>query len=185
MLKEARMRVLFTVQPATGHFHPLVPVATSLAEAGHDVAVCTARSFRSEVDAFGLRHIDAGLDWLTGDQSTWSAFPPMPPPGPAFARFVVTVFADVTAAHIVPDLLDVARDFQPDLIVRESMEYGGCITAEMLGIPHASVAGNAMSAIDDPGVHYFPGNRRLVTEALDAHRKRFGLDPDPGTLMPF
>ena len=69
------MRVLFTVQPSTGHLHPLVPVARALSHAGHDVAVCSASSFRGEVEAFGLAHLDAGLDWVTADHSTWTAFP--------------------------------------------------------------------------------------------------------------
>ena len=179
------MRVLLTVQPSTGHLHPLVPVAAALASSGHDVMVCSSASFRPEVEAFGLTHVTAGLDWLTGDQRTWGAFPPMPPPGFEFARFVVTMFADVTTGHMVPDLLELARRWRPDLIIRESMEYGGCIAADAVGIPHASIAGNAYSAIDSPTVHYFPGNRRMVAEPLARHRQQFGLSPDPGVEMPF
>lgn len=103
------MRVLLTVQPSSGHLHPLVPVATALAGAGHDAAVCSSASFRPNVEAFGLPHLDVGLNWLAGDQRTWGSFPPMPPPGPDFARFVVTMFAEVTAAHMVPDLLALGR----------------------------------------------------------------------------
>jgi UDP:flavonoid glycosyltransferase YjiC (YdhE family) len=179
------MRALFTVQPSVGHLHPLVPVASALSAAGHEVAVCTSASFRSQVDAFGLTHIDAGRDWLASDQSTWDAFPPMPPPGPEFAAFVVTMFADVTTRRMVPDLLSIASEWRPDLVVRESMEYGGCVAAESLGIPHASVAGNGYSAVDSPAIHYFPGNRRAVAEPLARHREHFGLAPDPDVEMPF
>lgn len=179
------MRVLFTVQPSTGHLHPLAPVARALEDAGHEVAVCSARSFGPEIEAFGLSHIEAGLDWLTSDQSTWGEFPPMPPPGPEFGRFVVTMFADITTRAMVPDLMAVAEAWKPDLIVREGMEYGGCIAAECVGIPHASIAGNAYAAVDSPNVHYFPGNRLLVAEPLALHRDRFGLPPDPETRMPF
>ena len=179
------MRVLFTVQPSTGHLHPLVPVARALASAGHELAVCSSPSFRADVESFGLTHVDAGLDWLASDQATWTAFPPMPPPGPAFAAFVVTVFADITARRMAPDLLRIAHDWKPDLIVRESMEYGGCLAAERLGVPHASVAGNGYSAIDSPDVNYFPGNRRLVAEAMRRHRDELGLPADADNLMPF
>jgi MGT family glycosyltransferase len=179
------MRVLLTVQPSSGHLHPLVPVARALSSAGHDVAVCSSPSFRKEVEAFGLTHIDAGLDWITSDHSTWGAFPPMPPPGPEFAAFVVTVFADITASRMVPDLLEIAAGWQPDLIVRESMEYGGCLAAERLGIPHASIGGNGYSAIDSPDVHYFPGNRRMVADEMARHRQKLDLPPDPETMMPF
>jgi UDP:flavonoid glycosyltransferase YjiC (YdhE family) len=179
------MRILFTVQPSVGHLHPLVPVAAALDDAGHEVAVATARSFRSEVEGCGLTHLDAGLDWLTSDQSSWGAFPPMPPPGPEFAAFVVTMFADVTTTAMVPDLLAIAREWRPDLIVREGMEYGGCIAAECLGIPHASVAGNAYAAVDSPDIHYFPGNRLMVAEPLARQREQHGLPPDPDVRMPF
>jgi UDP:flavonoid glycosyltransferase YjiC (YdhE family) len=179
------MRVLFTVQPSIGHLHPLVPVAQALVGAGHEVAVCSSPSFRPEVQAFRLPHIDAGLDWLTAKHSTWGAFPTMPPPGPEFAKFVVTVFADITTSHMVPDLLRIAAEWRPDLIVRECMEYGGCLAAEALGIPHVSIAGNGYSAIDSAQVRYFPGNRAMVAEPMARHRNQFGLAPDPENLMPF
>jgi UDP:flavonoid glycosyltransferase YjiC (YdhE family) len=137
------------------------------------------------VEAFGLPHLDAGLDWITSDHSTWGAFPPMPPPGPEFGAFVVRVFADITARHMVPDLLEISDTWRPDLIVRESMEYGGCLAAERLGVPHASIGGNGYSAVDSPEVHYFPGNRRLVAEPLARHRTALGLSPDPDNNMPF
>jgi UDP:flavonoid glycosyltransferase YjiC (YdhE family) len=179
------VRVLFTVHPSVGHLHPLVPVARALSDAGHDVAVCSSASFRPAVEAFGLTHMDAGLDWLMSDQSTWDAFPPMPPPGPEFARFAVTTLADITTRRMVPDLLGIAHRWSPDLIVREGMEYGGCLAAEQLGLPHASVAGNAYAAVDSPEIHYFPGNRRMVAEPLARHREEVGLPPDPNNLMPF
>jgi UDP:flavonoid glycosyltransferase YjiC (YdhE family) len=95
------------------------------------------------------------------------------------------MFADITTGEMVPDLLAIADDWKPDLIVREGMEYGGCITAESLGIPHVSIAGNAYAAVDSPQVHYFPGNRLLVAEPLARHREQFALPPDPETIMPF
>src|ERR1051325_5368564 len=113
------MRILFTVQPSVGHLHPLVPVARAAQAGGHDVVVCSSASFRPDVEAFGLPHTPAGLDWLTADHSTWTAFPPMPPPGPEFGKFVVTVFADVTTRRMVPDLLRIGEEWGPALVVRE------------------------------------------------------------------
>ncbi|MDP9326069.1 MAG: glycosyltransferase [Candidatus Dormibacteraeota bacterium] len=179
------MRVLFTVQPSTGHLHPIAPVAQALARAGHEVVVCSGPSFRDEVEAFGLTHKDAGLDWLTHDFSTWTAFPPMPPPGPEFGQFVITVFADITTDRMVPDVLAFAKEWGPDLIVREAMEYSGCLVAEKLGIPHVSIAGNGYSAVDSPDIHYFPGNNRLVAEPMARHREKLGLPADPDNRMPY
>jgi UDP:flavonoid glycosyltransferase YjiC (YdhE family) len=180
-----RVRVLFSVHPAAGHLHPLVPVARALSDVGHDVAVASAPSFRPEVESFGLEHVGAGLDWLISDQSTWDAFPPMPPPGPAFPAWVVLTLADITTRRMVPDLLAIAGEWSPDLIVREGMECGGAVAAERLGIPHASVAGNAYAAVDSPAINYFPGNRLMLAEPLARHREQFGLPPDPEVRMPF
>ncbi len=179
------MRALLTVHPAVGHLHPLVPVARALEGAGHEVAVASAPSFRGEVEAFGLRHVGAGLDWSMSDPAMPDAFPPRPPPGPDFPGWVVTTLADVCAGRMVPDLLEIAPGWRPDLIVREGMEFGGCIAAERLGIPHASVAGNAYAAIDSPAIGYFTGNRLMVAEPLARHRARVGLPSDPEVRMPF
>ena len=104
------MRALLTVHPADGHLHPLVPVARALSDAGHDVAVASSASFRPEVESFGLEHLDAGLDWLMSDRSTYDAFPPMPPPGPEFPAWAVLTLADITTRRMVPDLLASAEE---------------------------------------------------------------------------
>jgi UDP:flavonoid glycosyltransferase YjiC (YdhE family) len=180
------MRALFTVQPAIGHLHPLLPVARALEDAGHAVAFCSSASFRQEVEIFGFDCFDAGVDWVAADRSTWTAFPPMPPPhDPAFPDFVVTLFADITTRVMVQGLLALARRWQPDLIVREVMEWSGCIVGELLDIPHASVGGNAYSGVDSPAIGYFPGNRRFAAAPYARHRAEFGLSPDPEMRDPF
>ena len=180
------MKALFTVQPAIGHLHPLVPVAQALEDSGHEVAFCSSAGFRPEVEAFGFDYFDAGIDWVAADRSTWTPFPTMPAPSdPAFPEFVVTVFADVTTRAIVPDLLTVAEEWRPDLIVREVMEWGGCLAGALLGIPHASVGGNAYSGVDSPEIRYFPGNRFFAAAPYARHRAEFGLPPDPELEEPF
>jgi UDP:flavonoid glycosyltransferase YjiC (YdhE family) len=180
------MKALFTVQPAIGHLHPLIPVARALEEAGHEVAFCSSVSFRPDVEAFGFDCFPAGLDWVTSERSTWTHFPPMPPPpDPAFPEFVVTVFADITTRAMVPDVLAIAQEWRPDVIVREVMEWSGCLVGELLRIPHASVGGNAYSGVDSPEIRYFPGNRLFAAEPYSRHRVELGLPPDPEMRDPF
>jgi UDP:flavonoid glycosyltransferase YjiC (YdhE family) len=170
------VRVLFTTQPFTSHLHVLVPVANALADAGHHVAVASSSSFGPEIESFGLTHIPAGLDWQGSDRSTWPQFRPS---RPGLGALVVTAFADVTAKHTAAGLLGVAREWRPDLIVRESWEYGGCLAAERLGILHASVAQDGLSAVDDPALG------RMIAEPLARHRAALGLPPDPEGAMRF
>jgi MGT family glycosyltransferase len=180
------MKALFTVQPAIGHLHPLIPVAQALESAGHEVAFCSSASFRPEVERYGFEYFNGGLDWVTSDLTTWTAFPPMPPaPDPAFPAFVRTVFADITTRAMVPDVLAVGEAWRPDLIVREVMEWSGCLAAELLDLPHASVGGNAYSGVDSPEITYFPGNRRFAADPYARHRAELGLPPDPKMENPF
>ena len=74
------MRALFTTQPGTGGFRPLVPFARALADAGHAVAFACPPLFSPQVEAAGFAAFPAGIDWLAAEMTT--AFPDAPPPGP-------------------------------------------------------------------------------------------------------
>lgn len=170
------MRVLFTTQPAFGHFHPLVPLAHSLAAAGHEVAVACSRSFAPTVAACGLRAIPAGLDWLEEGGGPARAFPALAsiPHGPTRAAWAMAnVFGGVTAALMAADLLALAADWPFDLVVRETREFGGCLAAEQLGIPHAIVETVAAQPTLWP----------LLAAPLAQHRAALGLPPDPELAM--
>jgi UDP:flavonoid glycosyltransferase YjiC (YdhE family) len=172
------VRVLFTTQPGLGHFHPLLPVAVGLRDRGHLVAFATSASFGRQVVAAGFPAFAVGKDWLAVDMVR--AFPEMAaiPPGPdryAWARRAI--FAGATARDTTPDLVDLARRWDADLIVREAAEYGGCLAAEVLGLPHAMVR-------TDFGSSSY-GDRHHVADALSGLREHFGLPPDPDVAMPF
>jgi len=95
------------------------------------------------------------------------------PPGPErYAWAQVAFFAGRTAAATVPDLLVLADGWRPDLVVRGAAEYGGCIAAEALDLPHAAtrVARPTASA-------------GLVVDALDERRVQIGLPTDPTAEM--
>lgn len=168
------MRVLFTTQPAVGHFHPLVPLAHALTSAGHEVAVACAPAFCPTVAASGLPAIPAGLDWLEEDFE--GAFPALTamPRGPGRLEWILAnVFAGVTAERMAADLLALAPARPFDLVVRETIEFGGCLAAERLGIPHAVVQ------VITP----WPGHEAVLTAPLARHREALGLPPDPDLAM--
>lgn len=152
--------------------------AGGLRRRGHGEAFASGRSFASDIEAAGFTSFAAGRDWLTAEMG--QALPDMAlhPPGPArYAWARATVFAGHTAQEAVPDLLAVARSWHPELIVREAAEYGGCLAAEVLGLPHAVVR-------TDSGSSSY-ADRGHVAASLNAARARFGLPPDPDTAMPF
>jgi len=166
------MRVLFTTQPLSGHVHPLLPFAHALAEAGHVVAFATHATLATTIIRAGFRHFPAGLDWASNDRLPEFRTLPFGPERTAFIRR--EVFAGLRPRHLLPDLLAVAADWSPDLIVHDEREYGGGLAGEILGLPHAAVG---ILATGD----FIP--RPPIVAALDAHRTGHGLPPDPDLAM--
>jgi len=165
------MRVLFTCIPAYGHFHPLLPFARALADAGHEVAFATGANFAPVVAHTGFRHFTAGLDSDVND-----LVPRLRTlTGPDRVAFMGReVFGELRPRHLIPDVLALAATWPPDLIVRDEREYGGRIAAEALGLPHAAVC---VIAIGD----FVPPER--VVAPLNALRAAHSLPPDPGLAM--
>src|SRR4051794_40702382 len=159
------MRALFTTQPATGTFRPLVPFARALVVAGHDVAFACSPSFRPHVEAAGFEMFPAGIDWLIAEMA--GAFPEAPPPGPARMAWIPTLWRLITARATVPDLLAIADRWEPDVFVRAPSESGACLAAEILGRPHAVA-----------GAIWFRSLESDIAPYNEA-RRAFGLPPDP------
>ena len=171
------MRMLFTTLQLAGHFQPLVPIARAAVAAGHEVAFTCAPSFIPTVERAGFRAFPAGFD--NRGRSVHELFPGfLTVPGHVVGAWAVpNIFVGVYAVAMVPDLLTIAREWRPDLIVRDANEYGGCVAAEVLGIPHALVRTSSTCS------HY--GLRHLVAEPLARLRELNGLPPDPDDAMPF
>src|SRR5215210_2415846 len=128
------MRVLFTSLPATGHLNSLMPVALATRRAGHDVAICTTPGLAAEVLERGLVHLRGG-----GGSIEEFFTPETPRTARERAPWVREhVFAKAAPNRLVPDLREHVAAWRPDLIVRESAEFAGCIVAEQVGLPHAS-----------------------------------------------
>jgi len=165
------MKVLFTTQPASGHFHPLVPFARELVAAGHEVAIATSRSFCPTVEALGFRAIPVGLDWLESEPAV--AFPEFKDVHPEeHTWFFFSIFFDKGLRAMLPDLLEAAASWRPDVIVREYWEPAGGFAAERLGIPSAT-AGIGL---------FFPPQmfRDYFGQTIDELRSQYDLPPDPG-----
>jgi len=84
-------------------------------------------------------------------------------------------FAGVNAKTALPKLQATIREWRPDLVVRDSVEYGALVAAEAGGVPHARVAVHSVSFEE-----VFP---LLVGAPLDALRAAAGLPPDDGASL--
>jgi UDP:flavonoid glycosyltransferase YjiC (YdhE family) len=159
------MRALFTTQPGTGMFNPLVPFARALQDAGHDVAFACAECFRPDVEAAGFDTFPAGLDWRNDRMTEF--LPDTPPPGPSRSLWIQRLWRYTTARAMVPDLMALTDHWRPDRLVREGHEYGACLTSELAGVPHVVA-----------GALWFRPHAPLAAP-LDELRVELGLSPDP------
>jgi UDP:flavonoid glycosyltransferase YjiC (YdhE family) len=133
------MRVLFTNQPSMGHWHPLVPLAQALQARGHEIAFASTPNFSPIIEAKGFRCFRAGVDESDEEVQERRKQQATRTPGEAANFMQSSVFAGTRAEHSLPDLLQIMRGWQPNVVVRENTEYAGCIAAEHGGFPHAVV----------------------------------------------
>lgn len=163
------MRVLFTSQSGSGHWHPLIGVARSLAAAGYEVAFATTSEACAAIAANGITCFPAGRDEAAEMLRERRLYLGTLSPAEQVAFMVANVFAGTTAEQALPDMLTIGRTWQPTVVVRENLEFSGLLMAEALGLPHAVVQVAAWR----PYVH------RLAGEALDRLRMSIGLPSDP------
>lgn len=168
------MRILFTTQPGTGHLHPLLPLAHALQADGHTVAFATSASFCPQISKYGWQTFPVGLDWLESEPE--KVFPEMEDMSLSERDEMITeIFVDISANHMVHDLIPLCKEWKPDVIVRDYTEYGGCIVGELLQIPHA-VVGLGM---------YLPDyiTKFALQKPLAYIRSAYGLPPTPAMEM--
>src|SRR5437899_1958759 len=67
-LSRRLQRFLFSTIEGYGHFHPLVPLARALKEAGHDVAFAARPSLQPRVAAAGFTFFPLGGDLATDSE---------------------------------------------------------------------------------------------------------------------
>ena len=110
------MRVLFTTQPLSGHWHPLVPLAQALLSSGHEVAFATLPGFCSTIEAKGFRTFPVGVDETKEDAGQINeqiASCTEPPHSLAVLRYV---FAGIRADRMLPDMLDLISEDRKSVV---------------------------------------------------------------------
>jgi MGT family glycosyltransferase len=168
------VRVLFTYAGGSGHADPLVPIADAVRAAGHAVAFFGRRSAAAVLEASGFTLFadpdDPAL--TTGDHATIT---PLLELDMEREYRDLRGFADRIARARMAGALEVAGEWQPDLIVCDEFDFGAMIAAERMGLPHATVLTNASGSFV---------RAETVAEPLDAIRAEHGLPPDPDLAMP-
>ncbi|CAM5488635.1 glycosyl transferase [Streptomyces purpurascens] len=175
------MRVLCTTLGSPSHGRAQLPLLRALSEAGHQVLVVT-----TEALAPVFRDDDVQVN------AALPEFDPLAAMGPYLAELQEAAdLTDPTAAltgllmrHVAGPgvkphldiLLPLAKDFRPDVILRDGMDMGAVLTAELLGVPQLPTP-SGFSNILDPAD---------VLPQLNERREELGLPvrDDPLSLVP-
>jgi UDP:flavonoid glycosyltransferase YjiC (YdhE family) len=167
------VQVLLATTAGADHLGPLVTFGIACHRFGHDVVVAAPASFAAAVHRAGFAHAPfadpapAVRDAVIADISRLALHE-------ANVRIIRDVFARIDATAALPGLQALLGAWRPDVIIRETYEYGSYVAAERNEIPHAQV---------DVVLAWFEEFGLSVVEApLNELRASVGLGPDPGLV---
>jgi UDP:flavonoid glycosyltransferase YjiC (YdhE family) len=164
------MRILFSSMPAAGHFGPMVPFVRASVRGGHRAMVAgtppLARAAEETgalfwpVDEPDAVQVASAVDGLRGlshaDANAW---------------MVGQIFARLRSGAAIPRLREAIRSFRPDLVVRETAEFGAAVAAEIHQLPHTRIA-IGLNATEELIF-------RIAAGPVDELRRAVGLSADP------
>ncbi len=134
-----QVRVLAVAVPASGHVNPLIPLTEALLAEEHKVAIACGDDPGGAIARSGAEYVRAGhkeMDWFEVFRTRVRGFP-----GDGLAPerinyyFIPRLFADIGAADMIDDVVEIGGSFAPDLILFETYAFAGPIAAEILGVP--------------------------------------------------
>ncbi|MFJ5226279.1 glycosyltransferase [Streptomyces sp. NPDC088400] len=178
------MRILFTTLGSPSHGRAQLPLARALAAAGHEVLAATTPSTASVFEHDDVRVVSTIKDFepgseallamkeLAGDQPDLD--------GRQQSELMMRVMTKALSGPVAKEILDVtlplARDFRPDVILRDGMDMSSVLIGELLGIPQLPTPSGASNTFDP--AELLPG--------LNALREELGLPTheDPLSVVP-
>ncbi|WP_035803580.1 glycosyltransferase [Kitasatospora mediocidica] len=166
------MRILFTFIGGSGHFNPLVPIAHAAEAAGHTVAVAGSGSMVSTIEAAGFTAFATSEPRPRPPAPERVPLEPVDPEGED--RQLRDGFAGRGARRYASVIPDIVRAWQPDVLVRDEVDFGTAVAAELLGLPCATVLVLAAGTFL---------RKELVADPLHQLRSELGLPSDPALTM--
>jgi UDP:flavonoid glycosyltransferase YjiC (YdhE family) len=164
------MRILMTTRGSTGHLMPLAPFGHACRRAGHDVLVAAQAQHAANVARTGLAFAPVPSAPTDEWMPLMAQFAQLDV-DTANERMIGEFFARLDTRAALPALRAIAEDWRPDVIIRESWEFGSTLVAEQLGIPIVRV-GLGLAEVEESSC-------RLAAPAVDDLRAQVGLPADP------
>ena len=164
------MRILLTTRGSSGHLGPLVPFGRAFLRAGHELLVAAQAQHGANVERAGLPFAPVGdpprEEWMPL-MAQFADLDMATANGWMIGRF----FAGIDLRAGLPALRELAGGWRPDVIVRESWEFGSTLVAEQEGIPIVRV-GLGLAEMEEQSI-------ALAAPSVDEARATLGLPSDP------
>ncbi len=134
------MRVLIIATPVDTHFLPMLPLVRALTGAGHDVLVAGQPDVTGPAEAAGLTTATFGEAFHYQDLRRGrrpEGLRPLEVVGRPPAQQIdgAAQMWRNHAPYFLYDYLELAREWRPDLVLGDHMEFAGPVIAEVLGVP--------------------------------------------------
>ncbi|GAA4601314.1 N-glycosyltransferase [Actinoplanes octamycinicus] len=158
------MRIFCTITGTQGHANEVLPIARALLLAGHEVAVAVPEALTGVFDGTPVRLHPVMPSIPEVMQSIFSMRFEREPGAPEPVldnRMEMILWGG--GPHITGTfhtVLPLAREFRPDLILRDGGEVTGVLIAEALGVPHVSCPSGPTNVIDPQGLLPLLNKRR-------------------------
>jgi UDP:flavonoid glycosyltransferase YjiC (YdhE family) len=172
------MRILFSSTPQHGHLLPELPLARAFRDRGDEVAVLTSASFGPLFAAEGITLLPVGpeIPVLLAEAARLAGVDDPTVPDPAVAA---ELFAGARIDLTADDAVAAAREFQPDLIVAEAVDYVGPLVAAALEVPYAKLAFGPLIPAEFTNTFDAVAERRYKDRGLAMPAPTWYLDPCP------
>ncbi|MFT2711665.1 glycosyltransferase [Clavibacter sp. Sh2036] len=166
-------RILFSFARGRGHLGPLMPLAHAAAAAGHETALCGARSVVLDETGFDHLHPREVSTMPSTAQPSWredgtGVLTPVAASG--VLRNVAPYFLGPTGREARDAVSGIASAWPADVVVCDGQDFGAMVAAERVGIPCVVVEVFATAP---------EGWIEQLREPMQGFRAEVGLAPDP------
>jgi hypothetical protein len=141
MWNTSRVRALVVSNPLVGHLVPLIPLARSLASAGHEVRVATGADMHQFVQRAGFSTIEAGRSSTENRRALAQRYPEVGRlDGVERHEFLVPrLFGEIVAPALLVDLERIVEEWPPEVIVHEVADCASPVVAVSAGCVKVTV----------------------------------------------
>jgi MGT family glycosyltransferase len=131
------VKVMVAVVPLAGHVGPVSSLVAELVRRGHEVRVYTGSRYRQRFTGLGATVVTWSAARDFDEDNLGATFPVARRPGPLRVLALVKQVFIGTAPGQVQDISQELEREPADVLVADSMSFGGVLTGELRGMPWA------------------------------------------------